>query len=139
MDSTNVTTLVKLGDTDLMVAAPAQDVRGRTAMDSDGEEVGNVKSLLIDEQEAKVRFLEVESGDFLGLGGKTRLIPVDAVARVDEDAVHLNATREHVHGSPAYDPELVDEKTHYRALYDYYGYVPYWAAGYAYPPYAYYR
>ncbi len=139
MDSTKVTGLVKLGDTDLMVADPAEDIRGYTVMDRDGEEIGDVKSLLIDERETRVRFLEVERGGFVGLGGETRLIPVDAVTRIADETVHVDATREHVHRAPAYDPELVDEDTYFGSIYDYYGYAPYWAAGYAYPGYPYYR
>ncbi len=139
MDSTNVPGVMRLADSDLTVADPDQDVRGRTVKDGDGEEIGKVKSLFVDEQEGKVRFLEIESGDFFGFGGKTRLVPVDAVRTVDDDTVHLHATRQHVHGSPAYDPDLVDAKTHYQDLYDYYGYAPYWAAGHVYPPYPYHR
>ncbi len=138
MDSTNVTSLVKLGDTDLTVADPAEDIRGRTVRDREGEEIGDVKSLLLDEQERRVRFVEVESGGFLGLGGETRLVPVDAITDVTEDGVRVEATREHVHGSPVYDPEVVDEETYYARVYDYYGYAPYWGAGYAYPTYPYY-
>lgn len=138
MDSTKVASLVKLGDTDLTVADPAEDVRGRNVVDRNGEEIGSVESLLIDEREAKVRFLGVETGGFLGLGAEKRLMPVDAVKGVDEDAVHVDVTGAHVGGSPAYDPELVEARSYYGALYDYYGYAPYWAPGYAYPAYPFY-
>ncbi len=138
MESTNLGSLVKLGDTDLTVADPAEDVRGRSVIDRNGEEVGTVKSLLIDEEEAKVRFLELESGGFLGLGSDTRLVPVDAVARVDDEWVHIDQTQETVHGSPGYDPDLARDVAYYDEVYGYYGYPPYWSAGYAYPPYPYY-
>ncbi len=139
MDSTKAASLVKLEDTDLTVSDPAEDVRGRTAMDRDGREIGDITSLVIDEDERKVRFLELESGGFLGLGGEKRLVPVDAVTRVEDDKVHMDATREGVHGSPAYDPDLVDKQAYFGEVYDYYGYAPYWAGGYAYPGYPYYR
>ncbi|HWC33138.1 MAG TPA: PRC-barrel domain-containing protein, partial [Actinomycetota bacterium] len=127
MDSTNVGTLVRMADADLTVADPADDVRGRTVVDATGDEIGDVKSLLIDEDERKVRFLEVESGGFLGLGSETRLVPVDAVTRVEENAVHVDQTRESVHGSPAYDPELEQDAAYYGEVYSYYRYPPYWA------------
>jgi sporulation protein YlmC with PRC-barrel domain len=139
MKSTNAASLVKLGDAKLTVADPAEDIRGRTVVDRAGEEIGEIKSLLIDEQEAKVRMLEVQSGGFLGVGGETRLVPVDAITRVTEDTVHVDQTRAHVHGSPPYDPRLAVDESYYGDIYGHYGYAPFWAAGYTYPGYPHYR
>lgn len=130
-------TLVRLKDTDLTTTDPRDDVRGRKVVDRDGEEVGKVEGLLIDEDEKRVRFLEVGSGGFLGIGEDKRLIPVDAVTGVDEDQVHIDARREHVAGSPGYDPDLEPDESYYGDLYGYYGYPPYWGPGYVYPPYPY--
>jgi sporulation protein YlmC with PRC-barrel domain len=123
-------TLVRLSDTEL-APEPNEDVRGRTVVDSNGDEVGDVDDLLIDEQEEKVRLLEVGSGGFLGIGEKKRLIPVDAVTGIDEQ-VHIDLSRQAVAGSPEYDPQLVHESEYYRSLYGHYGYTPYWGPGY--PP-----
>ncbi len=131
-------TLIKLGDTDLTVRDPADDVRGRKVVDRNGEEVGTVDALLIDRQEAKVRFLLVGAGGFLGLGERHFLIPVDAVTRIDPDHVHVDQTRERVVGAPAYDPSLAREPTFYEDVYGYYGYAPYWGPGYVYPRYPHY-
>ncbi len=138
MESPNIATLVRLEDSELTIADPAEDARGRTAIDSNGDDVGNVKSLLIDEEERKVRFLEIEAGGVLGIGGTTRLVPVDAVTLLDDATVHLAQSRDAVQGSPAYDPELMNDAAYYGEVYGYYGYVPFWAAGYAYPAYPYY-
>ncbi len=132
-------TLVKLGDTDLTVADPAEDVRGRTVVDRHGEEVGTVDDLLIDDREHKVRFLRVAAGGFLGLGQEKFLIPVDALTRIGGDAVHIDQTREHVAGGPRYDPDLAEDLGYWADAYGYYGYGPYWGPGYVYPPYPYYR
>ncbi len=127
------TTLVRLKDTDLTVE-PKDDIRGMTVVDRDDEEIGTVDTLVIDEQETRVRFLEVGSGGFLGIGEEKRLIPVDAVVRIDEDAVRVDTTREAVRGGPAYDPEVVEhEPEYFGGLYGYYGYSPFWAPGYVYP------
>jgi hypothetical protein len=93
---------------------------------------------LIDEREEKVRFLEVESGGLLGLGSARRLVPVDAVESVKEDAVYVDQTREHVHGSPPYDPQLAYDDSYYTDVYGHYGRPPYWTPGYMYPTYPYY-
>jgi sporulation protein YlmC with PRC-barrel domain len=138
MTETKTAALVRLDDTDLTVADPAADIRGRPVFDRNGDDIGDVKSLLIDETERKVRFLEVESGGLLGLASERRLLPVDAVVRVEDGAVRVDQAREHVHGSPAYDPQLAHDDSYYRDVYGYYGRAPYWTAGYMYPTYPYY-
>jgi sporulation protein YlmC with PRC-barrel domain len=134
MTPTETTTLMRLADRGLTVADPAEDVRGRGVVDRDGEEIGEVRALLVDGREEKVLFLEVESGGFLGVGRETRLLPVDAVTRVEEHAVHVDQTREAVHGSPPYDPELREAGPYLSEVYGYYGYAPFWTAGHPRPP-----
>jgi sporulation protein YlmC with PRC-barrel domain len=129
--------LVRLSDTDLTLADRAEDIRGRKALDMAGEELGEVDDLLIDDQEYKVRFLEVASGGFLGLGATKFLIPVEAIRRITEDAVYISQSRERVAGAPRYDPTLVDER-YVSDVYGHYGYPPYWGPDYRYPPYPYY-
>ncbi|MFC7359810.1 hypothetical protein [Nocardioides astragali] len=48
----------------------------------------------------------------------------------------MDTTREHVVGSPAYDPAIVKTRS-FDDYYGYYGVAPFWTAGYAYPPYPY--
>lgn len=126
-------TLIRLDDTALILAEPADDLRGRKVVDRNGDEVGSVDGLIIDEKERRARFLEVGSGGFLGLGEKKQLIPVDAITRVDEEVVHISTERTHVAGAPVYDPEVVPERRYYEDLYGYYEYPPFWAPGYMYP------
>ena len=127
--------LVKLGDTDLTVANEAEDIRGRTVVDRNGEELGHVDALLIDDRESKVRFLRIASGGILGIGETTFLLPVDAVTQITADRVVVDQTRERVAKAPTYDPELTYDREYYGGLYGYYGYGPYWAPGYVYPTY----
>ena len=138
MTDTRTHSLIKLGDTDLTVADKAEDIRGRTVIDRSGDEIGDVESLLIDETEAKVRFMEIGAGGFLGIGEKKFLVPVDAISKIDADHVHVDQTREHIVGAPDYDPTLAVKRDYYTDVYGYYGYAPYWAPGYAYPAYPYY-
>jgi sporulation protein YlmC with PRC-barrel domain len=138
MPASRTASLLRLEDTDLTVADLAEDVRGRAVMDRNGDEIGEVASLLIDEREEKVRFLELESGGLLGLGSERRLVPVDAVVRVEDDTVYVDQTREHVHGSPPYDPQLAYDDSYYTDVYGHYGHPPYWTPGYLYPTYPYY-
>ncbi|HEX2401588.1 MAG TPA: PRC-barrel domain-containing protein [Mycobacterium sp.] len=126
-------TLIRIDDTDLTLDEPADDVRGRTVLDRNGDELGEVDGLVIDEQERQVRFLEVGAGGFLGLGEKKLLVPVDAITAIDDDAVHIATDLTHAVGAPAYDPKLVPDRRYYEDLYNYYAYPPFWAPGYTHP------
>ena len=129
--------LVRLSDSDWTLADPAEDIRGRDVIDTTGEELGEVDDLFIDDRERKVRFLEVSTGGFLGLGATKFLLPVEAITRITEDTVYVNQSRERVAGAPRYDPTLIDER-YVSDLYGHYGYPPYWGPGYKYPPFPYY-
>ena len=124
------TALLRLGDTDLTVEVE-DDVRGLHAVDRDGEDIGEVDELIIDEQDKKVRFLEVGSGGFLGIGEEKRLIPAEAVERVG-DVVRVGTTKQAVADSPGYDPDVVRQTglDYYGGLYGYYGYGPFWGPDY---------
>jgi sporulation protein YlmC with PRC-barrel domain len=129
--------LYRLADSDLRLADPAEDVRGRQVLDAGGKEIGTVNDLLIDPQEQKVRYLRVGAGGFLGIGETEFLIPVDIVTRVTDEAVHVDRPGEQVAGAPRYDPELTDER-YLNGLSRYYGHRPYWHDAYRYPGFPYY-
>src|SRR5205809_811457 len=93
-------TLVRLSDTPLTVADPAEDIRGRAVHDNSGRDIGHVEDLFIDDSEKKVRFLEVASGGFLGLGERKFLIPIELIAGIDKHDVQINRTGDEVAESP---------------------------------------
>jgi len=126
--------LLKLSDTDMTLSSAAEDIRGRKVVDTNGEDVGDVDDLMIDDTEKKVRFLRVVSGGFLGMGAQKFLIPVDAIKQIQDNKVIVNHDREKIASSPAYDPDVVDEQ-YYDKVYGYYGYSPFWGSGYMYPGY----
>ena len=124
-DADKVPQLVRLRDTDQTVSRSDEDIRGRMAKDRDGHDLGTIEGLLVDEAERKVRFMEVASGGFLGLGESKSLIPVEAITRMTPDEVYIGHTREHVAGAPRYDPDLVESRLdNFFNLYPYYGYSP---------------
>ena len=92
-------------------------------VDRNQEEIGKVQDLFVDQSEEKIRFLEISSGGFLGLGETKFLVPVDAITAVKENEVRIDQTRQHLAGAPSYAPELVDAR-YLTNVYDYYGYVP---------------
>lgn len=129
-------TLRKLGDTDQTVADPHEDIRRRKVTDVNGEEIGKVEDLLVDDVEGKVRFFELSDGGFLGIGKTKTFIPVDAISRITEEEVIIGHRREDVAGAAStYDPDLIAiDNAYFENLYGFYGYAPFWAPGYIYPP-----
>jgi sporulation protein YlmC with PRC-barrel domain len=146
MNHTNdAPTLYSLNDEPYDVKNRAEDIRKRTVVDRDGDEIGTVDDLLIDGHEYKVRFLQVKDGGFLGIGGRHFLVPVDAVTRVTEDTVSIDQSRAHVGDGPVYDPTVASDEEwrrgafrdegYYPGVYRHYGYAPFWGPGYVYPGY----
>lgn len=134
MSEEQVPTLIDLDDANLILENPDDDIRGRKVIDRNEQEFGEVDGLLVDERDEKVRFLRIASGGFLGLGKTKRLVPIDAITRVGDDAVHIDRTKEHVAGTSPYDPQVVSP-TYYETVYGEYGFPPFWAPGYLYPLY----
>jgi hypothetical protein len=91
----------------------------------DGE-IGKVYDLFFDDQSWNIRYLVVETGDWL-LSRKVLLSPV-VVENLDWEArtfnVHL--TQSQVERSPDIDTAKPVSRQHERALYQYYTWLPYW-------------
>ena len=109
--------LVKLSDSGLRLQDQASDVRGLDVFTRDGEQLGSVEDFYVDTVEREVRFLEVGAGGVLGLGEKRFLIPVEA-AKIYEDGVTVDQSREKVNESLSLKTNVVPEAAYERDLYD---------------------
>jgi hypothetical protein len=136
MTASTLRSLHDLGET---VAFADEDVRGRKVLDNEGNSLGIINGLMIDDAENRVRLFRVECGGFLGLGATHVLIPVDAITSITSDSVTIHCGGEHLRGAPRYDPKLVKtlDESYCGDVYGYYGYSPYWDDGYQRPPYSY--
>ncbi len=113
--------LVKTSGSDLSIKDPSHDLIDKDVYDHNGDQIGTVEELYLDQQTNEVRFLRVGAGGFLGVGEKYFLIPHEAVDGVIGSRVILDQDREKVIGSPDYgsaDPPSPDQQ---RELYGYYG------------------
>ena len=136
--------LMRLGDSDQMLADPTQDIRGHQVIDRDGQKIppkrsngepcnGKVDDLLIDNAQQKVRLLRVKRGGLLGIGATPLFLPVENVVKITDDKVMIGRSQVQVVGAPEYDPELVDRDERMADLYEYYGYTPHWTPGHILP------
>jgi sporulation protein YlmC with PRC-barrel domain len=106
--------LIRLGDSDFVSANPEDDLRGKVVYDAEGQRIGSVGDLYIDRQEREVRFLEVGAGDFLRMGEKHFLVPVEAVVEVADDRVTIEPGRtEKVDGLAPFDTKVAPPPTDY--------------------------
>ncbi|GAA1448769.1 hypothetical protein GCM10009641_77520 [Mycobacterium cookii] len=123
--------LLPLAGTGFGLADDQDDVRGMTVLDVRDHRVGEVEEILLDADERRARMLVVASGGVLGLGDHHRLVPVDAVSGVRAH-VRLERSDLHVESGFDYDPDLPGP-VDYRAVYNYFGYTPFWEDGYREP------
>lgn len=123
-DAQKTPTLSRLRDNAKTVSSSDEDVRGRMVKDKDGQDLGKIEGLMIDDAEHRVRFLEVGTGGILGFGERKSFIPVETITRIAADEIHIDRTRAHVAGAPSYEPAVVTgDAGYFRSLYPYYGYA----------------
>jgi hypothetical protein len=127
--------LVRFSDSKTYFADPREDIRGRKVCDAAGHALGSVERLLLDNEHHHVRFLEVWTRTgFLGLHRHLTPIPVDAISRLEPDAVYLERTRQQVDAAPRIeqDPKTLTREV-LASLFRHYGYTPYWKESYVAP------
>jgi sporulation protein YlmC with PRC-barrel domain len=121
-------TLRLLGESRFAFANPYQDVRGWMVRDGDGNDLGHLEDVLIDETAEKVRFLKVGHGGILGFGESHSFIPIEEVVALNDGQITIETSAQKVAGAPRFDPELVDkDRRPVEDVYSYYGYQPPWA------------
>ena len=92
-----------------------RDVRGESVLDSGNHVIGYVANLFVDEDERRVRFLDVVPENLLGMQRKRHhhLIPIEALISREESIrrdsygdVELQVAKETVESSPTLPPSL---------------------------------
>lgn len=104
------------------------EVTGYTVHAVDGE-IGHIVDFFADETDWKIRYVLVDTGDWLP--GRRVLISPDWIDKVNwmERAVTVHVTTEQVENSPEYDPKGAFHREHETRLYEYYGFPFYWIGG----------
>ena len=94
-------------------ARPQHDLRGQGVLDPGGRHLGYVENLYVDEDERQLRFIDVVTEGFLGLGRKHHLVPIEVLIPSEEarrlglyGAIELQVDREKVEGSPTFPNPL---------------------------------
>lgn len=111
----------------VMLQKAMQDIRGDAIVARDGE-VGSVKDLYFDDERWAVRYLVVDTGNWLP--GRKVLISPASLQEAGSDTIRVGLTREQVENAPGIDQDppisRILEAEHAR----YYGYPYYWTGPY---------
>ena len=107
----------------------ASAINGYAIAASDGE-IGTVSDFLFDDASWLVRWLVVDTGNWLS--GRKVLLPPSALGRLDakEEEFSVKLTRQQVKDSPEIDTDRPVSRQMETSVYDYYGWSPYWGAGF---------
>lgn len=114
---------------------PATTLIGSKVLNPAGEQLGNLKDLVIDLEEGHIAYAVLSFGGFMGMGDKLFAIPWEALAINPKDQTFiLDVEKEVLKDAPGFDKDHWPNNSQYEAgwlldIYEYYGYSPYWMPG----------
>jgi hypothetical protein len=102
-----------------------EEVDGYHIAARDGD-IGHVEDFLVEADSWSIRYLVVDTRNWLP--GRKVLVAVDWADNIDwrEKKVHIDLDRDQIEDSPEYDPSAPPDRDFETALYNYYGFPPYW-------------
>jgi sporulation protein YlmC with PRC-barrel domain len=110
----------------------ATAVIGNKVVNPAGEQLGNLKELVIDLEDGRIAYAVLSFGGFMGMGDKLFAIPWEALVPNPQDRTFiLDVEKEVLKEAPGFDKDHWPDKAQYEAgwlrdIYEYYGYSPYW-------------
>ena len=94
------------------------------------EDLGTIKEVMLDKISGRVAYVVLESGTFLGMGGKLFAIPWHSITYdKNNECFILNVDKDRLKDAPGFDkdhwPDMAD-RTWGQSISDFYGSRPYW-------------
>ena len=112
-------------------------IRGNTFIGADvqnpqGQNLGDIKDIVIDRASGRMAYAVVSFGGFLGMGEKLFAVPWGAFSqKADKDTFVLDVDKERLKNAPGFDahnwPQMASREW-VTSLYSYYNVPPYWVA-----------
>jgi uncharacterized protein (TIGR02271 family) len=112
------------GRNDMPQMTEAYEWQGRSIVGEDGEKIGTVKDIYLDQRTGKPEWATVSSGLF---GMKSHFVPLASATPAGED-VRVSVTSEQVRNAPGVDPDGELSEVEEQRLFEHYG-VPYTTEG----------
>lgn len=107
-----------------------KEVIGREVKNHADEHLGKIKEIVIDKFSGRVAYAVLESGSFLGMGGKLYALPWGCLHFDDDDCCFkIDINKERLQNAPGFDddnwPDMADQSFG-RSIAEYYKTKPYW-------------
>jgi hypothetical protein len=101
---------------------PHHELRQKSVFDSGSRHIGDVANLYVDDSR-ELRFVDVVTSGFLGLGKKHHLVPVEAIADESPGQITLGVDQQTVEGAPTFsNPKAAPDDELQRSTREHYGY-----------------
>lgn len=121
---------IGVGTTPAPAMMSAGTLTGDDVYNPQGEDLGEIKEIMLDMRSGRVAYAVLSFGGFLGMGEKLFAVPWGALKL---DAANkrfvLNVEKERLETAPGFDkdhwPDMADQ-TWGRDIHTYYGTTPYW-------------
>lgn len=110
-----------------VVLTSADDIRGKAVLGRDGDKLGTIAKLILDERTRQLAYVILSTGGFLGLGQSYHPIPWSAFHYSETEGGYVAAIDKRLlEGAPSFRPDSapVFDETYGRRVTDYYGTAP---------------
>lgn len=99
---------------------PAYDeiepLRWKVLVDCDGERIGTIETIEVDEDTGRVEFVEVGRGGFLGFGADRFLVPVIRIIQIEEKTVQIDRSSASLEDVPDYEPDRLGDPVYFESV-----------------------
>lgn len=92
------------------------------------DEFGHIEDQIVDDETWIIRYLVIDTRDWLP-GGKKVILPPNWFTgiRWNDQRIHVEVTNEQIESAPEFDPSVPVNREYEERLYDFYGRPAYWA------------
>lgn len=107
-----------------------ETLKGDDVVNTKGEDLGEIKEIMVDVRSGRVAYAVLSSGGFLGVANKLFAIPWGAMTLdADRKCFVLDVDKEHLQNAPGFDkhhwPSMADQ-TWARQVHQHFGQKTYW-------------
>lgn len=107
----------------------ASKILGREVENAQGDDLGEIEDLVLDESQGTIAYAVLEFGGFLGMGDRLFAIPFTALRKGEDDKFILDVSKETLKNAPGFDkdnwPDAAD-RTWGADIHRFYNQKPYW-------------
>jgi len=108
----------------------AATLTGDPVLDRDGQELGEIREIMLDMPTGRIAYAVLSFGGFMGVGDKLFAVPWSALTLdADRKAFILDVSKERLREAPGFDKDhwpSMAQPTWASTVYKFYGVDPYW-------------